>query len=396
MDCSWKLHCLSCGADYPGLDLRYRCECGGALEVAHDFSILGAGIELELFDRRRRSRAIQDRSGVWRFSEIVLPIEADEMISRPEGNTNLYGSKRVAAFAGLEELRLKHEGENPSGSFDDRGMTVAVSVSRKLGVSELVCAAHASAAASLAAYAAMAGMRLSVFIPAAEGDAGGVAQAVACGARTIKLAGDFPAACRLVERACLERDLRLIGPLDPFRREGLKSVLFELLQDLAWQSPDWIVLPGGRLDGCAGILKGLGELHTLGLIDGLPRLAVVLPAGAEPRDQFGCFTAIEKGEGAIELVGDPEVMDAKAQLDAAGIGADPASGTTVAGIRKLSGRGVIDKDARVCAILTGHLLKDLQAVFDYHAGRRPGFHPAPANPPVTIEAEMESILHVLD
>ncbi len=396
MDCTWKLHCMVCGADYPGLEVRCRCECGGTLEVAHDFSVLGASIELELFDKRRDSREIQDRSGVWRFSEMVLPLEATQMVSKPEGNTNLYASKRVAAYAGVEDLWLKHEGENPTGSGQDRGMTVGISVARKLNVRHVVCASLGNGAASLASYAALAGLRASVFIPEEGAKKSGLAQAVAFGARTIRVAGDYATTSQLVERACASSGAYLLGSANPFRIEGQKSVVFELLQDLGWQAPDWIVLPGDDLGNCAAVIKGLTELRSLGLIDGLPRLAIIKAAGADPLYFRNCLTAIEAGGGAVEQVGAREIMDAKAQVDAAGIGADPVSCTTVAGLRKLSGRGVIGRDEKVCCILTGHLLKDTQSALDYHSGMLSGIEPSYRNPPLTVPAEIDSILRALE
>ncbi len=378
MDCTWKLHCTICGAEYSGLEARWRCECNGTLEVTHDFSVLGASIELELFDKRRASREIQDRSGVWRFSELVLPIEASEMISRPEGGTNLYRSRPVADYAEVEDLCLKHDGENPTGSSRDRGMTVAISLARKLGMQHVVCASCGDGAASLSAYAAMAGLRASVFFSESGAITSGLAQAMAYGARTIRVAGGFDTIGNLVERACASTGACLLDSNNPFRIEGQKSVVFELLQDLGWQAPDWIVLPGDDPNNGAAIAKGLAELRSLGLIDGLPRLAIIRTEGAEHSGA---------DHGLIEQVSRREIMDAKAEVDAAGVGADQVSCMTVAGTRKLRAQEVIGRDDSVCCILTGHLLKDPQPAI---------VEPGSSNFPLTIAADIHSISKALE
>ena len=191
---------------------------------------------------------------------------------------------------------------------------------------------------------------------------------------------------QLVERACASSGAYSLGSANPIRIEGQKSVVFELLQDLGWEAPDWIVLPGDPTI-CAAVTKGLAELRRLGLIDSLPRLAIIQAAGTE---------FVETGHGLVEQVSVQQIMDAKAQVDAAGIGADPTSCSTVAGVKELSGRGVIGRDERVCCILTGHLLKDPQSALDYHSGALPGIEPSYRNPPLTIPAEIDSILRALD
>ena len=398
---SFRLVCVDCGASHPAFELRYRCDCGGTLDVAHDLSALRGRVSFELFDRRLASKEPADRSGVWRFRELILPLVEGEIVTKPEGNTNLYRSEPLASWVGIDDVAWKHEGENPTGSFKDRGMTVGITVAKKLGMNRVACASTGNTSASMASYAAAAGMKAYVFIPEGKVAFGKLSQALAYGATTIQIAGDFDAAMRLVQEACAARGVYLLNSINPFRIEGQKAIAFELLQDLGWVVPDWIVVPGGNLGNSAAIGKGLIELHELGLIPRLPKLAVIQASGANP---FAAAfragtpvvplaaaetraTAIRIGDpiswrkslrgvvasgGLVDEVTDQEILDAKAHLDASGIGAEPASAASVAGARKLAAAGVIKRGERVCGILTGHLLKDPEIVVDYHRGALPG------------------------
>ena len=423
---AWSLRCAECGREHAALEVRYRCDCGGTLDVVHPFVAGAPPVTFAALDARRGSFAPEDRSGVWRFRELVLPVAPGHIATRPEGNTNLYASPALGAWCGLASaLRLKHEGENPTGSFKDRGMTVAATVARMLGMTSVACASTGNTSASMAAYAAPLGMRAYVFIPDGHIAYGKLGQSLAYGARTIQVRGNFDTAMVLVEQVCAERGIYLVNSINPFRIEGQKSIAFELLQDLRWQVPDWIVMPGGNLGNSSAVCKGLMELHALGLIDRLPRVAVVQAAGANPlytawstgapfapvADPQTLATAIRIGSpvswrkclrglaatnGVVEQASDQEILDAKARVDAAGIGAEPASCAAVAGVRTLVARGVIGPHERVCAILTGHLLKDPEAVVGYHRGTLEGITPAHANPPVVCDATLEAVLRAVD
>lgn len=421
----WNLTCVDCGAVHHGLAMRYRCDCGGTLDVVHAFDRHPARVDFATLDQRLGSFRASDRSGVWRFREWVLPLEEDRIFTKPEGNTNLYRSRSLADYAGLENLSLKHEGENPTGSFKDRGMTVAISVARLLGMTSIACASTGNTSASMAAYASACGMQSFVLIPEGKIAYGKLSQALAYGARTIQIRGSFDAAMELVENVCREREIYLVNSINPFRIEGQKSIAFELLQNLRWQIPDWIVLPGGNLGNSSATYKGLAELRSLGLISKLPRIGVVQAEGANPlyraytsrtplvpvpephtiatAIRIGspvswkkCLRGIHATEGVVEQVSDQEILDAKACVDAAGIGAEPASCAAVAGIRKLVERGVIGRSQRVCAILTGHVLKDPDAVVGYHRGELEGIVPRYANPPVTCDATLTAVLRAMD
>ena len=421
----WKMVCVDCAAEYRALEVRYRCDCGGTLDVVHDLAALEGRISTHTFDQRLRKSKLIDRSGVWRFRELVLPLSDGEITTRPEGNTNLYESGMLSEYTGLDMLRLKHEGENPTASFKDRGMTVGISMAKKLGMQRVACASTGNTSASMAAYAAQAGLSAYVFIPEGKIAFGKLSQTLACGARTIQIAGDFDAAMELVEQVCDLQGIYLLNSTNPYRIEGQKAIGFELLQDLGWEVPDWIVLPGGNLGNSAALSKGMEELRTLGLIDRLPRIAVIQAAGASPlytafrtgRDLVPVHepetlaTAIRIGNpvswkkslrgirasnGVVARVTDQEIMDAKARVDAAGIGAEPASCAAVAGIAKLVARGVIKRNEKTCCILTGHLLKDPDATVGYHRATLPNIRPQFANPPVKAEATLDSVLRALN
>jgi len=422
---SFRLVCVDCGASHPGLALRYRCACGGTLDVVHDLPALRDRISFELFDRRLASKERADRSGVWRFRELVLPLAPDEIVTKPEGNTNLYRSEPLASWVGIDDLAFKHEGENPTGSFKDRGMTVGISVARKLGMDRVACASTGNTSASMASYAAMAGMKAYVFIPEGKVAFGKLSQALAYGATTIQIKGDFDVAMRLVQEACAARGVYLLNSINPFRIEGQKAIAFELLQDLGWSVPDWIVVPGGNLGNSAALGKGLRELLELGLIPRLPKLAVIQASGANPfvtafrtgtpvvplaRAETRA-TAIRIGDpiswrkslrgvvasgGLVDEVTDQEILDAKAHLDASGIGAEPASAAAVAGARKLAALGVIGRGEQVCGILTGHLLKDPEIVIDYHRGTLSGIASNFANALRRSEPTLKGVLAAMD
>jgi threonine synthase len=434
-----SLRCVECLTLYPavvaGQPPRYRCDCGGVLDVElafrlpqrfeqvpQDVKALLDGMEAEVdagtpsagspwrqvFDERAANppiwsissdQMLLDHSGVWRYRELILPAPERFVVSRPEGNTSLYpvgiencsagrsGHRQIGAYAGLERFYLKHEGENPSGSFKDRGMTVGVTMANLLGAKAVACASTGNTSASLASYAAQAGMQGIVFLPAGNVAGGKLAQSLAYGARTVQIEGDFDDAMRLVEQVCNELGIYLLNSLNPFRVEGQKAIGFEILQQLDWQAPDWLVLPAGNLGNTSAIGKAFRQAYELSLISHLPRIASIQAAGANPfyrsfkngfqqRESVQADTVatairigdpvsfsrarrvIEETNGVVEEVTDEEILAAKAIIDRAGIGCEPASAATLAGVRKLVAKGVIKCDEQVVGVLTGTLLKD--------------------------------------
>ncbi len=429
------LRCVECSTLYPAIEAgqipRYRCDCGGVLDVETQFRLpqqqtetsldpvrIGSEVEGEtpsagaawrqIFDERASNppiwsisvdKLLLDYSGVWRYRELILPAPEQFVVSRPEGNTGLYpvgiencsvgrvGHRQIGAYAGLERFFLKHEGENPSGSFKDRGMTVGVTMANMLGATAVACASTGNTSASLASYAAQAGMKGIVFLPAGSVAGGKLAQSLAYGAKTIQVEGDFDAAMHLVEQVCSELGIYLLNSLNPFRIEGQKAIGFEILQQLDWHAPDWLILPAGNLGNTSAIGKAFRQAYNLSLISHMPRIASIQAAGANPfyrsfmqgfveRETVHAETVataikignpvsytrarrvIEESDGIVEQVTDEEILAAKTVIDRAGIGCEPASAATLAGARKLVARGIIKRDEQVVGVLTGNLLKD--------------------------------------
>jgi threonine synthase len=418
-----RQRCARCGHELGDTDPAPRCPaCGGLLEIVHDAPAL-RGDALRALFAHRRADGSDGASGVWRYREIVLPAAGTHVVSHPEGNTPLLARERVAAWAGVAQLRLKHEGHNPTGSFKDRGMTVGVTQARRIGARAVACASTGNTSASLAAYAAQAGIPALVFVPAGQVALGKLAQSLAYGARTLLVRGDFDACLALVQQASERLGIYLLNSINPFRVEGQKTIALEILEQLGWESPDWLVLPAGNLGNTAAFGKALREARDLGLIDRLPRIAAVQAEGAAPfaqsyREQFTtrprvkaetiatairigdpasfdrAVNAIRLTDGIVTTVSDADILDAKAVVDAAGVGCEPASAASVAGVRRLVREQVIRPTDRVVAVLTGHILKDPGALIHYHREQIPP--PAYANPPVEIEATVDAVERVLE
>jgi threonine synthase len=416
---SWQV-CASCGLEVPDTDPRPRCgRCGGLLEIQHRRPALAREELLARFTDRR-GRPVST-SGVWRFQDVVLPT-ATEIVSHPEGNTPLLHRASVDRWTGAERLLLKHEGHNPTGSFKDRGMTVGVTQARRIGARAVACASTGNTSASLAAYAAQAGLPALVLVPAEGVALGKLAQSLAYGARTLLVRGDFDACLRLVEEASTQLGVYLLNSVNPFRLEGQKTIVLELLQQLGWEPPDWIVLPAGNLGNTAAFGKALAEARTWGLISRVPRLAAVQARGAAPfalgfADGFAtrhrvkaetvatairigdpaswdrAVRAIRETRGVVLTASDAEILEAKAAVDASGVGCEPASAASVAGVRALVRSKMIGPGDRVVAVLTGHVLKDPGMLLTYHREMDPP--PPGANRPVEIEPDLREVERAL-
>lgn len=416
-------HCTACGHRLGELDPAPTCPaCGGLLEVRHahatppDVAALRAA-----FLGRCCTRPGTIASGVWRYRELVLP-NAERPVSHPEGNTPLLDRPAVADWAGCARLLLKHEGHNPTGSFKDRGMTVGVTQAVRVGARAVACASTGNTSASLAAYAAQAGLPALVFVPAGRIALGKLTQTLAYGARTLLVRGDFDACLALVQAAAAQLGIYLLNSINPFRLEGQKTIVFELLQQLDWEPPDWLAVPAGNLGNTAAFGKALRELCALGLIRRVPRLVAVQAAGAAPfargfaegfatRHRVQAETvatairigdpaswdravqAIRETDGVVVDVPDAEIVEAKAVIDRAGVGCEPASAASVAGVRRLVQQGVIPPGASVAAVLTGHVLKDPELLVRYHQQEEPP--PALANRPLEIDATLAAVERVL-
>ncbi len=374
-----------------------------------------------------------DRSGVWRYRELLGFVDDFScVVSLAEGNTPVLDAPQAASYAGLDRLRFKHQGFNPTGSFKDNGMTCGVTQAKCLGMPRVACVSTGNTSASMAAYAAAAGLQAIIFIPHGNISYGKLAQALEYGARTLQVEANFDQILALVRVLADRLGIYLLNSINPFRIEGQKTIVIEMMHQLGWQPPEWIVLPGGNLGNVSAFGKALRELVEARLIPTSPRLAVVQAEGAAPFYNFmqspaeGAFspvanpetlaTAIRIGDpvswpkawhevatsqGIVEKVSEQEIADAKAQIGRAGIGCEPASAATLAGLRKLVANGLVRPEANVVAVLTGNLLKDPDYVYHYHNSKlaTPAGDPIRsdfANCPVVVPNDPDKIAYLLE
>jgi threonine synthase len=420
-----------CRARYSLDAVLYNCPvCGGLLEASFSDEPVDVAGWKKTWRERRLNNTKLDQSGVWRYREL-LPFDdwLDHVVSLREGNTPLLDAPRAAEYGGLQRLTFKHQGFNPTGSFKDNGMTCGVTQAKRLGMKRVACVSTGNTSASMAAYASAAGLQPIVFIPHGNISYGKLAQALEYGARTLQVEANFDQILALVRVLAERLGIYLLNSINPFRIEGQKSIIFEMMDQLDWNPPDWIVLPGGNLGNTSAFGKALRELHAFGFISRMPRLAVVQAAGAAPFwrlvNEGGEFTSVPKPEtlatairigdpvswpkalaevrasnGVVEKVTEQEIADAKAQIGRAGIGCEPASAATLAGIRKLTAAGIMDRPARVVAVLTGNLLKDPDYIYKYHTGQLQSpnseiIHPTFGNHPETVPNNANQIAALL-
>jgi threonine synthase len=415
-----------CGATYSIDEVRVDCgKCGNLLDVIYDWDHLPTPKSLHYFqDKWARRGDPHCFSGVWRFHELLPFVPLAQCVTVGEGQTLLQPSEGVARYVGLKpgRLFLQYEGMNPSGSFKDNGMSAAFSHARSVGAVRAACASTGNTSASLALYcSATRLMRAVIFIGSGRISYGKLSQALDYGALTLQIDGDFDDAMARVQEASKQLGIYLVNSVNPFRLEGQKTIMYRVLEALRWQTPDWIIAPGGNLGNSSAFGKALYELHQLGLIDGVPRLAVINAAGANtlyelyerrglrwnggrpnmdlvgryygemdakkrrastiasaieinrPVNLLKCVRALEWCDGAVREVADQQILDAKAQVGAGGLGCEPASAASVAGAKLLVEEGLIDPDQRVVCILTGHQLKDPTATVAYHSADKVQF-----------------------
>jgi len=352
-----------------------------------------------LWRERRCSSELLDQSGVWRFREL-LPIldNFGNAVSLHEGNTPLYKLKRAASSLGIDQLFAKHQGMNPTGSFKDTGMTAALSVARERGFEWVACASTGNTSAAMAAYAARAGLRSLVLIPEGKIAWGKLSQAMDYGAITCQLKSDFDGCVRVLTQIVKEAPIYLLNSVNPYRLEGQKTPAFEIAEAFDWTVPDHLIVPGGNLANSSALGKGFRELHELGLVARMPRISVVQAEGAnplarsfaandgeqmEPVEAHTRATAIRIGNPAswrkaariIKDTGgwcldvtEAEIALAKAELGAEGLGCEPASAVTLAGLKKLRADGKVSPGDTVVLLLTGHTLKDADYTINFHRG----------------------------
>jgi threonine synthase len=423
----------ACRKRYAVTEILYQCPaCGGLLEAHYSGVASEAAARKKLWRERRMSNEPLDQSGVWRYREMI-PFLDDlaHAVTLREGNTPLLHAPRAAQYGGLDAVVFKHQGFNPTGSFKDNGMTCGVSQAVRLGKRRVACVSTGNTSASMAAYASAAGLEPMIFIPHGNISYGKLAQALEYGARTFQVEANFDQILALVRVLAERLGIYLLNSINPFRIEGQKTIIIEMLDQRDWKVPDWIVLPGGNLGNTSAFGKALRELHEQGFIDRYPRLAVVQAEGSAPfydfmrqedREHFRSIghpetlaTAIKIGDpvswpkalleltttnGVVERVTEQEIADAKATIGLCGIGCEPASAATLAGIRKLTKAGTMAADADVVAVLTGNVLKDPDYIFKYHTGqlRAPGDVEIAAtfgNRPVVVPNDADAIAAML-
>lgn len=427
------LRCIACGRCSALAGIRYACDaCGDLLEVTHDLDRLRAARPAAdwkaLFAARLATLDGPYASGVWRYHELILPdLPLECLVSFPEGNTGLYRHPGLEKASGSADVRVKHEGENPTLSFKDRGMTAGVSFARHLGVDTVACASTGDTSAALAAYAArVPGLRALVVLPRDKVTPEQLAQPLASGALTLSLPTDFDGCLRILRDLCARLPLYLLNSVNPLRLEGQKAIAFEILQQLGWRAPDWIVVPVGNAGNISALGKGLIELRDLGIIDRLPRLLGVQAEAAAPLaraalDGYRTRVRVVAGETAATAIqiGDPvsydravrvvrasgghflaaseaEILDAKALVDAGGVYICPNSATAAAGFLKARASGIIDAAAQVVIVATAHGCKFSRATIEYHTGPgAAGRERARANRIVEVDADATAIEAVI-
>ncbi len=393
-----------------------------------------------LWQERRTSTLPADQSGVWRFRDL-LPIlaQTERPVTLREGNTPLYELPRSAAALGLDWLLAKHQGMNPTGSFKDTGMTAALSVAAERGFEWVACASTGNTSAAMAAYAARAGLRSLVLIPEGKIAWGKLSQSMDYGAVTVQLQTDFDGCVRVLTELIRRLPIYLLNSVNPYRLEGQKTPAFELMEQLDWQVPEHIVVPGGNLANNAALGKGFAELRHLGFISRVPRISVVQAEGANPlvrsmRESEGrelipvvadtrasairignpasfhkAVQTITSTGGFTEQASEAEIALAKAEIGAEGIGCEPASAVTLAGLKKLVAAGKISREERVVLLLTGHTLKDSQYTIDFHrralltAAEEQSLTPpeqahyvSMQHPPLVLEPNADTVLRALE
>jgi threonine synthase len=448
-----------CAATSSVDDTRFVCpRCSGLMDVAYDWDRLPPPQSLHAFEAKWAERANPlCFSGVWRFRELLPFAPPEQILTIGEGQTILQRADAVAAYAGLNpgRLYLQYEGLNPSGSFKDNGMTAAFTHARLVGARRAACASTGNTSASLAVFCSATGlMRAIIFIGSGKISYGKLAQALDHGALTVQIAGDFDDAMQRVQQVARKLGIYLVNSINPFRLEGQKTIMYRVLEALRWEVPDWVVVPGGNLGNVSAFGKAFFELKDLGLIERMPRLAVINAAGANtfyqlwekrglrwnggrpdreiidshygrldaehirastiasaieinrPVNLSKALRALDRCGGVVREVPDQEILDAKARVGAGGLGCEPASAASVAGARKLRQEGVIDADERVVCILTGHQLKDPTATVAYHStdqqtfeevlGKRGVRRATFANRAVQVPNDLDEIIRAIE
>jgi threonine synthase len=433
----FRFRCIACGNLSDCASQDFRCaRCGDLLEIVYPRWIEAKPNSENLksaWQRRRVSIDASDLSGVWRFRELLPALKNNQqIITLREGNTPLYDLPQCARITGVPRLFAKHQGMNPTGSFKDCGMTVAATFARSAGFRWVACASTGNTSASMAAYAARGGLRSLVLVPEGKISWSKLSQALDYGAVTCQLRTDFDGCLRLLQELVLRAPVYQLNSINPFRLEGQKTLAFELLEQLDWQIPDHIIVPGGNLGNSSAIGKALREMRDLNLIPRLPKLSVIQAEGANalvrtlretggknlisvqpetratairignPASWKKAVAIIEETRGTCEQVSEIEIAQAKAEIGAEGLGCESASAVTLAGLKKLLQQKFILPDETVVLVLTGNLLKDPDYTIEFHRG---DLFPASADsnalshlrrPPIILDTTLDAVIRTLE
>ena len=446
------LRCIGCGQRISGgnAPANFRCGvCSSLFEVVYPWtsgeggdgqSVPNASALRWLWQERRTSSQAIDQSGVWRFRDLLPILKAPEdAVTLREGNTPLYDLPRAAKSLGIHWVLAKHQGMNPTGSFKDTGMTAALSVAVERGFQWVACASTGNTSAAMAAYAARAGMRSIVFIPEGKIAWGKLSQSMDYGALTVQLRTDFDGCVKLVNSLVETHPIYLLNSVNPYRLEGQKTPAFELLEQMDWQVPEHLIVPGGNLANSSALAKGFAEAKQLGLIGRVPRISIVQAEGANPlwraMEENGgesleavtadtrasairignpaswqkAVAALKSTGGWCEQVSEAEIALAKAEIGAEGVGCEPASAVTLAGLKKLVAKGRVGVEERAVLLLTGHTLKDSEYTIQFHKGdlltteevaglseRQRELGDRLRKPPVVLDADRDVVLAEMD
>ncbi len=433
----------ACSAEFSTSEVIFKCpKCGDLLDIIYNWNKIEVPRKMQDFSRRWLTRDNKlDFSGVWRFRELLDFCDDSNKVTIGEGQTILQQNDFIADVLGMEKgrLHLQYEGMNPSGSFKDNGMTAALSHAKMVGAKSCACASTGNTSAAVALYAHSIGIKCTVFIGSGRIAFGKLSQAMDYGAQTIQIKGDFDDCMKQVQSVCSELGLYLLNSLNPFRLEGQKTIMYRIIEGLGWKVPDWIVVPGGNLGNSSAFGKAFSELKQLGLIDRIPRLAIINAAGADTLDYLvnekglkwnngnvdgslvkefyddltakkfspstcasaieisrpvnlkKCLRALDICNGIVTSVPDTEIVDAKALIGKYGLGCEPASAATIAGLQHLLADGVIKRDETVACVLTGHVLKDPDVTVKYHKDSQGKY----SNPPVEVENDLQEIIKLI-
>ena len=432
-----------CKAQFDCSETLVKCpNCGDLLDIRYDWNKIKVPSKLSDFAERWATRDNRlDFSGVWRFRDLLSFCPDEDKVTVGEGQTILQQNDALAKVLDMKpgNLFLQYEGLNPSGSFKDNGMTAAFSHAKMTGATASACASTGNTSASMALYAHSIGMKCTVFIGTGRIAYGKLSQSMDYGGHTIQINGDFDDCMKQVQDVCAKLGIYLVNSVNPFRLEGQKTIMLRIIEQLGWDIPDWIVVPGGNLGNSSAFGKAFMELKELGLINKVPRLAVINAAGADtlsylynekklrwnggrvdqsvidahyddltarnysphtcasaieisrPVNLKKCLRALDFCNGVVLSVTDEEIVDAKAQVGLYGLGCEPASAASIAGLKYLLADGTISPDERVACILTGHQLKDPTVTVNYHKDKQGAF----SNPPVEVENDLDKIIQLM-